>query len=185
MKWEEIFTYNEATGNLIWKTRDRSHFKTTGAWKCHLSRDAGKVAGTNEYRRDGMPHRVRINFNGRSIPAHQIVWSMIHGRMHEGMAPDHIDGNPFNNRRQNLRPATTMQNSRNRPLRRDSTSGVRGASYYKRNGKWVAHIKVDGRFKHLGYHDTKGLAGVAHAKASIRYYGAFSPILRNQKQQTR
>lgn len=185
MNWEEIFIYNEATGDLIWKTRDRIHFKTTGAWKCHLSRDAGKVAGTRQYRRGGMPCRIRIRYNDKAVSAHRIVWWMKYGELPPGTSPDHIDGNPFNNRHTNLRSSTSKQNSRNRPLRRDSTTKVRGVSYYKRSGKWVAQIGINGVKTNLGYYDTKGLAGVAHAKASLRHFGKFSPVLRNQKQQTR
>ena len=37
---------------------------------------------------------------------------------------------------------------------KNNTSGVKGVCWDKRGSRWLAHIKVDYRRKHLGYYDT-------------------------------
>jgi len=73
----------------------------------------------------------------------------------DGFIVDHEDGNPFNNKRDNLRYATTIQNNRNTKQRKSGTGlrGVRVTPY----GKWVARIKVDGLVIQKS-HDTKEAA---------------------------
>lgn len=64
---------------------------------------------------------------------------------------DHIDLNPLNNRRSNLRICTHQQNQMNQPLQKNNTSGVTGVRFYKARNKFVARIKVCQHDIHLGY----------------------------------
>jgi hypothetical protein len=79
--------------------------------------------------------------------------------MHRRLLPstkqvDHINGNGLDNRRSNLRPATSAENVRNRSgLRAGNTSGFRGVIWEKSRSKWRAQIKVDGRNRYLGRFD--------------------------------
>ena len=60
-------------------------------------------------------------------------------RMHQvilGSYYDHINRNPLDNRKENLRKATDRENSTNRKVRNDNTSGVTGVSFHKGYGKW-------------------------------------------------
>lgn len=67
---------------------------------------------------------------------------------------DHIDLNPLNNRRSNLRICTHQQNQMNQPLQSNNTSGVTGVRYYKARSKFVARLKICQKDIHLGYYDT-------------------------------
>ena len=91
---------------------------------------------------------------------------------------DHIDGDPLNNRRANLRVCTNAENSRNRTrLRRDNTSGVCGVTWYSKKRKWGAGIRLNGRRKHLGLYTTLEAASRARREAAIKYFGSFAGSL--------
>lgn len=68
------------------------------------------------------------------------------------------------NRLANLRLVTNAENQRNRSMRSDNTSGVPGVSWNKRDSRWMAHIKINGQHKNLGYFDTLEEAAAARAK---------------------
>lgn len=70
-----------------------------------------------------------------------------------GLQVDHINGNPLDNRRSNLRMLTPSDNSRNQKDRSDNKSGFKGVHYDRSRGKWMAF--VGGKpFKNLGRFDT-------------------------------
>ena len=66
---------------------------------------------------------------------------------------DHIDNNALNNKLSNLRYATRYENSLNRPLQKNNTSGYAGVS--KSGDRWQAVIKEKGKSIHLGSFQTK------------------------------
>ena len=59
----------------------------------------------------------------------------------KGFYVDHVNRNPLDNRRCNLRYVTPSQNSTNSSIRSDNTSGYRGVSLNKISKKWIAKIK--------------------------------------------
>jgi hypothetical protein len=85
-------------------------------------------------------------------------------------AIDHINHNKLDNRKCNLRPCTDYQNSMNRTKSKNNTTGVNGVSYYKRYNKYIAHIRVEKKLKHLGYFDTIEQAKEARQEAEKKYY---------------
>lgn len=86
---------------------------------------------------------------------------------------DHIDGDGLNNRRENLRPATSSQNNRNAKRRSDNTSGFKGVTWRRRERKWAAQIRVDGKNMYLGHFDSPEAAHAAYCKASAELHGEF------------
>lgn len=84
--------------------------------------------------------------------------------------PDHNDGNSLNNRRYNLIIRSRSENTQNCKLRCNNTSGVCGVSWNKQRNKWEAHIRVDGKNKHLGLFINKEDAIIARLKAETKYY---------------
>jgi hypothetical protein len=81
----------------------------------------------------------------------------------DGRQVDHIDRDPLNCRRSNLRVATNAQNMQNQSSYRGSTSPHRGVSWHKRDCKWQAYGQVDGRLHHLGYFAREDDAAAASA----------------------
>lgn len=92
----------------------------------------------------------------------------------QGEYVDHIDGDFDNYRKINLRICNNAENNRNRGLQKNNTSGYAGVSWAKREQKWRARIKIDGKEKHLGYFSNKDDAILAKKYAEEKYFGEFS-----------
>lgn len=90
-------------------------------------------------RRDGPPRKVFL---------HREILGL--GRW-AGLEGDHIDRDTMNCRRDNLRIVTKAQNLQNQSSARGATSAYRGVSWNRNARKWQAHIKANGRMRHLGY----------------------------------
>lgn len=88
---------------------------------------------------------------------------------------DHANGNGLDNRRGNLRAATSAQNAANRPTRLDSRSGLKGVYANRGRGKpWRAQICVDGKKRHLGLFLTAEEAALAYDTAALAAWGEFA-----------
>lgn len=86
-----------------------------------------------------------------------------------GELVDHIDGDPCNNRRANLRKVTASQNQQNLHVDRGgSAPGVRGVSWHRARRRWVARVKANGRTHCLGYFTSLVEAGRAAADGRRR-----------------
>ena len=70
---------------------------------------------------------------------------------------DHINGDPLDNRRANLRVGSQGLNQQNR-RKEKGTSRYRGVTLY-RNGKWMAQCQIAGKMHHLGYFTDEDEAG--------------------------
>jgi hypothetical protein len=102
---------------------------------------------------------------------HRIIWAMHYGEWPKKEI-DHIDGNPFNNRIENLREVDHLTNGRNQRTPINNTSGACGIwqdKRYSKLGKWGARIKVDYKTKHIGMFDTFEEAVAARKEAEIKH----------------
>jgi hypothetical protein len=69
------------------------------------------------------------------------------------MEVDHINGNPLDNRRSNLRIISHRQNCLNRRIHRSSgmkSSKYPGVYWHKENKKWVSRFKFRDKYIHVG-----------------------------------
>lgn len=94
---------------------------------------------------------------------HRIVMRSMLGRpLSRSELVDHIDGDTWNNSRENLRVVSRSLNALNAGPHRDSKSPHKGVSWHPKTGKWHARIRVDGVDHSCGYHDDPDTAARAY-----------------------
>lgn len=84
---------------------------------------------------------------------------------------DHINRNPKDNRRNNLRVVTYQENCMNRGISKANTSGYKGVVWVTADQKWRSQIKINGKNIVLGYHDDPKEGGILYNKAAYEHYG--------------
>lgn len=136
-------------------------------WHAHFNRtyaNGGCFIATRSFRLFGKP---RKRYMHRFIMGAQ-----------KGEIIDHIDGNPLNNQRSNLRFASRSGNGANNAslLPKHNTSGLRGVSWNKQKKKWTAQIKVSGKQKYVGAYAYSYDAAKAYNEAAKKYHGEFATL---------
>lgn len=129
-------------------------YQLCGNW-CYIAAGKGYAGGTVKGERVYMHIEI-----GRKIG--------LQGRI------DHKDGNGLNNKRDNLREATSSQNSMNRGMSSRNTTGYKGVTYHVHNKKYMASIRVDSKNKFLGYYSTPEEAHIAYKEASEKYFDEYA-----------
>lgn len=83
----------------------------------------------------------------------------------EGVMVDHINEDPLDNRKENLRLVTNAENMRNRGKNQNNSSGYKGVTYLKnRRGKkrWQAKCRHNYKTIHFGLYETAEEASRAY-----------------------
>ena len=87
----------------------------------------------------------------------------------EGLEVDHIDRNPRNNRRENLRLATHAENHQNKGCYPNKRSRYRGVSFDRARSKWIAKHKLNGKTYNLGRFHSEEEAAEAAARFRAKH----------------
>lgn len=130
---------------------DDEDFDYLNQYKWHCNKGYVSRTGNNKHLR---MHRVIMHVQG-------------------DLQVDHIDGNPLNNQKNNLRICTSSQNNKNKKTPHTNTSGFRGVSYHVSNKKWQSQIQVDGKQIHLGYFKTPEEASISYEDFAKKTFGSF------------
>jgi len=112
---------------------------------------------------------VKTPSGNKTIRLHNIITGHT-GKGHK-VTVDHIDRQPLNNRRSNLRIATSNEQCINRGLMCNNTSGRTGVSYRKDQGVYRARIRVAGKLIVLGQFKQFDDAVAARAAAELKHFG--------------
>lgn len=91
-----------------------------------------------------------------------------------GVLVDHIDGDPANCRRSNMRLCDSAGNARNVRTQRNNKCGLKGVYWADDRKKWRAEITVNRRHIHIGSFETGEEAARAYDKYALRYFGEFA-----------
>lgn len=83
---------------------------------------------------------------------------------------DHINQNPLDNRKVNLRVATKSQNAINCKIYRSNSSGIKGVGWYKKANKWLVQLTINHRKLYLGLFKDFNEAVKTRKLAEERYF---------------
>ena len=128
---------------------------TKYSWWAHLRRKGTSNARAKIKGKDTLMHRFIMNAQ-------------------KGQIIDHIDRNPLNNQKSNLRFCSNSQNLLNRGTNENNTTGFKGVAWLKRFKKFRAQITINGKKKWLGCFDSAIEAAKAYDEAVLEYHGEFA-----------
>lgn len=170
----DLHTYLECdfnTWKLFWKARPADMFGSAGLAKRWNERYAGKEAFTAP-----CGHGYRVGKIKRTRhQAHRVVFALFHGRWPSALI-DHIDLDKMNNRPENLREATRLQNAWNKGLTKQNTSGFKGVSFHAGTGRWISQVWCEGKSNFLGRYDTPEAAALAYDAKAIELHGEYAQL---------
>ena len=158
---KDLFTYKD--GNLYWND-DRGTNKLKGKKAGYINKIKSKKAGSYQ-------QRAVIGIKGKMHLAHRLIYLYHHGFLPEVI--DHKDGNPLNNKIENLRECTQTQNCQNK-MKVSDTPGAKGVSWHELNKKWYVRLRIDGIRRYFGSFDDLELASLVADEARAKYHGEFA-----------
>lgn len=120
-----------------------------------------------------------ITVKRRQYKVHRIIW-MLHKGADFSTMVDHINGDGFDNRIENLREATDSDNRQNISVLKNNRSGFIGVAWQEATKRWTASIMVNGMRKFLGYYQTPEEGFEAYQKAK-RELHLFNPEVRTKE----
>lgn len=121
-------------------------------WICHRPSSNYQVA-------------ISVKRGRKSIRMHRLIMNAL-----PGMEIDHINGNPLDNRKCNLRFVTHAQNQKNMNLSVSNKSGKKEVSWHKRSRKW----QVFAANTYIGLFSSIEEASMAYDKAAKEMFGEFA-----------
>lgn len=150
----KTINYNKETGEFHWKTSLKNN-----------QIKIGSMAGT--IRRDG---RTQIQFDGKLYLAYRLAWLLTYEKWPD-FEIDHIDGDPSNNRIDNLRDVNRSENSQNRrEPNKNKINKILGVYKQKHDKKWHTRIFFLNKSLYVGRFDTAEEASEAYLKAKRIYH---------------
>ena len=143
-------------------------FRRTGVFHQQGRARAGDIAGAPDNK-----GYWRFSIKGVSYQCHRLAWLYVYGVMPD-QDIDHINGNPADNRIENLRLADDSTNQANRKRPSTNTSGFKGVTWNAKSSKWQSGIKVNGKSTHLGLFSDPAEAHEAYLSAARSHFGKFA-----------
>jgi hypothetical protein len=136
-------------------------------WFVTQTRRGGRLYAATDALADGRPGRVSLHRHLIGDPP--------------GVLTDHVNQDSLDNRRRNLRPASTSQNTANGPKScrgGRSSSRFKGVSRYRFDGRWQAGVCRDRHRYYLGLYLTETEAATAYNHAARLLFGDFARLNR-------
>lgn len=159
----EIIDYGDCVGICLCNKKqekvaealaDKSDLELIKKYKWHLSH--------------GYATTMRSKIGTKTL--HQILFP-------ENKETDHINRNPLDNRRCNLRRCSHQENKMNVKIYKNNSSGVPGVWWDSKNNKWISSIQARGKCYNLGRFKDKQEAINVRKDAERKYFEEFSPLL--------
>lgn len=123
-------------GNNIFTTVDDEDYYWLSQWNWNAVSIKNKL-----YVRRGKKKSILKSGVKYEIFLHRVIMKCTDSNL----VVDHIDNNPLNNQKSNLRICTKAQNNRNTSSHKNSSSKYLGVTYDKARHKWNAQLMVNGK----------------------------------------
>jgi len=124
-----ILEYQHLTGIFIWKIRPA------------MSVLEGSIAGSIT----GTPNYIYITIKGKPYAAHRLAFLYMTGNIPKFI--DHKDTNKLNNKWDNLREASSVENQANKPVSVTNKLGIKGVCWNTRESRFEAYVQKKGHKK--------------------------------------
>jgi len=160
--------------------KDQLYIDTEGCFRRKINtHNNNKDALAGGYDKKGY---LTIRINKVRYKAHRLYYMFYYNieNLDSNIIIDHIDGNPRNNLKNNLRIATTKQNVQNRKNNIDDI----GISWHIRDKIWTSRIRVDGKLIHLGNYKSKQEAKEIYRLACDVFHESFSKFNNNKESES-
>ena len=109
----------------------------------------------------------------KTIQVHKLVANAFIANPDDKPCVDHINNNRLDNNINNLRWCTYTENNRNKSMKSNNSSGIKGVTFHKKSNKWCAQIMIDGINIHIGYYDTIEEATIARVQRARQAFGQY------------
>ena len=148
-------------------TVDDVDYEYLNQWKWHYDRHSRYAVRTINGSRRDKPRKITTVFMHRSIL-----------NTPKDLECDHIDGDRINNQKYNLRNCTSLQNTQNRSLNKNSISGYKGVGWTKKTKSFRVRIKANGIVYYLGSFLNVKEAALAYNEKALELHGEFARLNR-------
>ena len=98
-------------------------------------------------------------------------------KISDGLYVDHINGDRLDNRKANLRAATTFENRWNtQKVKGKYSSKYKGVKWNKQHKRWIAQIIAKGKVRYHGCFTDEIEAAKAYDQAAKKHHGQFAVL---------
>lgn len=147
---------------------DDEDYEYINKWKWHARKDKRNFYAARGVVVDRKKHRVKLFFIHNEIM-----------KPKDGMLVDHVDHDGLNNKRNNLRICTDIENRMNR-RKCPTVKGKKCSSKYKgvclKGKKWFSYIGGKKKYKCIGLFDNEIDAAKAYDEFAKIMYGRFANL---------
>lgn len=113
-------------------------------------------------------------WSSRHIVMHNVLAERIFGIIPDGQVVDHINRNPLDNTRENLRICSIHENARNTGKQKNTSSKYKGVYFASDRNRWHARIYCNKTLYQLGYFVSEKDAAEAYNNAAVKHFGEFA-----------
>ena len=145
---KDLLSYNEDTGEFIWKIKQGYMLPGTPAGGIHPS------------------GYIFIGIDRKRYAAHRLAWLWVYGEFPK-LGIDHINGVKTDNRIANLRAVSCRENQNNQYKHRGGR--LVGARF--RGKSWESYITIERKYTYIGSFPTQEEAHAAYTQERARIEG--------------
>lgn len=162
------FDVDFEAGTLRWCALEGA----SSAIKSWNSKNAGKVIA-NKNEAGYLQVHPKIDGVVYHLMVHRIIYLAKHGYWPAEQL-DHESHVLGDNRLERMRDASPHENSCNKRMYKNNTSGYKGVTWFANLNRWACKLGVKGKLLHIGYFYDPREAALAYDKAALEHHGQFA-----------